>query len=51
MLELGPDRVGMWDYHLNYHGADQVCAWARELEDLGVASIWIGEASYREPSC
>jgi probable F420-dependent oxidoreductase len=39
----------MWDYHLNFHHADQVRACAAELEDLGVASIWIGEALYREP--
>jgi probable F420-dependent oxidoreductase len=39
----------MWDFHLNYHDADQVRAWAAELEGLGVASIWIGEALYREP--
>lgn len=49
MLELSADRVGMWDYHLNYHDADKVRAWAAELEDLGVASIWVGEALFREP--
>ena len=49
MVELSPDRIGMWDYHLNYHDADQVRAWAAELEELGVASIWVGEALFREP--
>jgi probable F420-dependent oxidoreductase len=42
-------RIGLWDYHLSYHPADQVRSWAQELEELGLGSIWVGEASFREP--
>ncbi len=42
-------KVGLWDYHLNYHRADQVRAWVAELERLGIASIWVGEGLFRDP--
>jgi probable F420-dependent oxidoreductase len=43
------NRIGLWDYHLNYHPVSEVRAWVAELEKLGVGSIWVGEASFREP--
>jgi probable F420-dependent oxidoreductase len=39
----------MWDFHLNYHQAEQVRAWVAELEHLGLGSIWVGEAVFRDP--
>ncbi|WP_214406249.1 TIGR03620 family F420-dependent LLM class oxidoreductase [Pseudonocardia lacus] len=39
----------MWDYHLNYHDSGQVREWVAELERLGLSSIWIGEARFRDP--
>lgn len=46
---IDSDRVGMWDYHLNYHDAHQARDWLAEFEDLGLASFWTGEALFREP--
>ena len=42
-------RPGMWDFHLNYHDAGLVRAWAAELEELGIGSMWVGEALFRDP--
>jgi len=47
--QLSMNHIGLWDYHLNYHPANEVRAWVAELEKLGVGSIWVGEASFREP--
>jgi probable F420-dependent oxidoreductase len=39
----------MWDFHLNYHETEQIRAWVAELEQLGLGSIWVGEALFRDP--
>ena len=39
----------MWDFHLNYHEAEQIRAWVAELEQLDLGSIWVGEALFRDP--
>jgi probable F420-dependent oxidoreductase len=49
MSPIDADPVGMWDFHLNYHEAEQIRAWVAELEQLGLGSIWVGEALFREP--
>jgi probable F420-dependent oxidoreductase len=49
MSSLGADQVGMWDFHLNYHEAEQIRAWVAELEQLDLGSIWVGEALFRDP--
>jgi probable F420-dependent oxidoreductase len=49
MSPIDVDQIGMWDFHLNYHDADQIRAWVVELEQLGLGSIWVGEALFREP--
>jgi probable F420-dependent oxidoreductase len=49
MSPIDVDQVGMWDFHLNYHDVEQVRAWVAELEQLGLGSIWVGEALFREP--
>ena len=48
-MDTSTASVGLWDYHLNYHDADQVREWVAELEQLGVASIWVGEGLFRDP--
>lgn len=40
---------GVWDFHFNYHKAEQVRGFAAELESLGAGSIWVGEALFRDP--
>jgi len=42
-------RVGIWTYHLNYQPSQVVRSAVREIEELGYASLWIGEGVYREP--
>ena len=49
MSSLDADQVGMWDFHLNYHEAEQIRAWVVELEQLDLGSIWVGEALFRDP--
>ena len=49
MPSLDADQVGMWDFHLNYHEAEQIRAWVAELEQLDLGSIWVGEALFRDP--
>ena len=49
MSPIDADQVGMWDFHLNYHEAEQIRAWVAELEQLGLGSIWVGEALFRDP--
>jgi probable F420-dependent oxidoreductase len=49
MSPIDADQVGMWDFHLNYHEAEQVRAWVAELEQLGLGSVWVGEALFRDP--
>lgn len=49
MSPIDADQLGMWDFHLNYHEADQIRAWIAELEQLGLGSLWVGEALFREP--
>ena len=49
MPPIHADQVGMWDFHLNYHEAEQIRAWVAELEQLGLGSIWVGEALFRDP--
>jgi len=46
-MDLG--RIGIWTYHLNYKPASKVREVAAELEELGYAALWVGEAAYREP--
>ncbi|HTW19919.1 MAG TPA: LLM class F420-dependent oxidoreductase [Mycobacteriales bacterium] len=43
---IGP--VGVWTGQLDYAGADGVRAAAREVESLGYAALWTGEAVGRE---
>ena len=49
MPPIDADQVGMWDFHLNYHEAEQIRAWVAELEQLDLGSIWVGEALFRYP--
>jgi len=49
MAPIHADQAGMWDFHLNYHEAEQIRAWVAELEQLGLGSIWVGEALFRDP--
>jgi probable F420-dependent oxidoreductase len=49
MSSLDADQVGMWDFHLNYHEAEQIRAWVAELEQLDLGSVWVGEALFRDP--
>lgn len=43
---LGP--VGIWTGQLDYQPADEVRAAVRELDELGYAALWTGEAVGRE---
>ena len=49
MPHIQADQVGMWDFHLNYHEAEHIRVWVAELEQLGLGSIWVGEALFRDP--